>query len=85
MRPLFILLFTTLKSRCFSSKRTINLKYIQSLNEFLHLQAMVQEPESRFCSDQQTILQVLDPIHRSLLINNSEFESRLYWCYINIF
>lgn len=53
-------------------------KYIQSLNEFLHLQAMVQEPESRFCSDQQTILQVLDPIHRSLLINNSEFESRLH-------
>lgn len=38
---------------------------------------MVQESESRFCSDQKTILQALDPIHRSLLINNSEFECRL--------
>ncbi|XP_037045488.1 uncharacterized protein LOC119080960 isoform X2 [Bradysia coprophila] len=36
---------------------------------------MVQESESRFSSDQQTILQTLDPIHRSLLLNNSEFES----------
>lgn len=38
---------------------------------------MVDDSESRFCSDQETILQVLDPIHRSLLLNNSEFESGL--------
>ncbi|KAJ6641902.1 Anillin [Pseudolycoriella hygida] len=36
---------------------------------------MVKESESRFCSNQQTILDALDPIHRSLLMNNSEFES----------